>query len=300
MRENKPALAKVELEEDSKRYLYSPMSKKAFRRFSGYIESELGIRMPADKKLMLEGRLRRRLKALGLQNFDHYYDYVFGKKGGKHNEILDMIDVVTTNKTEFFREPDHFEYLSNTVIPAMMKGLAPGFPSQLNIWSAGCSTGEEPYSLAMLFSELRQGFGGFDFSILGTDLSYRVLECGKTAVYDVDKIKNIPIKLRKKYLLKSRDSRKKLVRMVPEMRTKVKFQMLNLMESSYDIYQPMDIIFCRNVIIYFDRPTQQKVLSRLCHHLKPGGYLFMGHAETLAGMHLPIVPVASTVYKKES
>ena len=166
----------------------------------------------------------------------------------------------------------------------------------MKFWSAGCSTGEEPYTLAMVLAEHALAQPQFRFSILATDISTKVLHLAEQAVYLHDKIQPVPIPMRKKYLLSSKD--RKLVRICPELRSRVSFFRLNFMDSDYALKDKMDVIFCRNVIIYFDRSTQQAILERLCRHLLPGGYLFMGHSETLNGMNLPLQPVAATIYRK--
>jgi chemotaxis protein methyltransferase CheR len=280
---------------DHSRTVSEPMSDKTFARFSKFIHTEIGIKMPDAKKTMLQARLQKRLWKLGLTSFDEYCDYLFSSEG-MENELAHMIDVVTTNKTEFFREPKHFEYLVQQVLPNLIerKGLRDTFM----VWCAGCSTGEEVYSLAMVLNEFAEQTYGFHFFILGTDISTKVLEQAQDGIYEEERIESIPKSLRKKYLLKSRDLDRQLVRIIPELRTFVRFRRLNFMDRNFGLREPMDIIFCRNVIIYFDRVTQEGVLNRICRHLNPGGYLFTGHSETLNGMDLPLLPVSHTVYQR--
>lgn len=272
------------------------MSDKAFVRFSKFIQSEFGIKMPDAKKVMLQARLQKRLWKLGFDSFDDYCDYVFSSEG-LQNEVIHMIDVVTTNKTDFFREPKHFEYLVQSALPELINRN--GVRKQLTVWCAGCSTGEEPYSLAMILNEYVEQHHGFDFFILATDISTKVLQQATLGIYDTDRIEPVPADLRRKYLLKSKEKGKSLVRVAPELRSHIRFRRVNIVEKDFGFREQMDIIFCRNVIIYFDRSTQEGVLERICQHLSPGGYLFTGHSETLNGMHLPLIPAAHTVYQKD-
>ena len=271
------------------------MSDKDFVRLSEFIRASCGIKLPPAKKTMLEGRLRKRLRALGIESFNRYCEFIFSSSGSE-SEYIHMIDAVTTNKTDFFREPDHFDYLSDRVLPELVLN---GFGKRLNVWSAACSTGEEPYTLAMVLSEFAQGCPGFGFSILATDISSAVLEKARSGIYQHDSVAPIPMALRKKYLLKSREKDKGLVRIVPQLRNAVRFGRLNFLEEDYGISEPMAIVFCRNVLIYFDRPTQEKLLNRLLQHLMSGGYLFVGHSESLHGMDLPLVQAATTIYRKQ-
>jgi len=271
------------------------MTDAQFSRLGEFIHEQCGIKMPLSKKTMLQTRLHKRLRLLNLMTYDEYADYVFSPKGAEE-ELYHMIDAVTTNKTDFFREPKHFDFLRSRVLDNA-RGNDDGSRSHhMKVWSAGCSTGEEPYTLSIVLAEYALTDPSFNFTIMGTDISTRVLQHASTAVYSVEKIEPIPIPLRKKYLLKSKD--KPLVRICPELRSRVSFMRLNFMDDHYAISGIMNAIFCRNVIIYFDRKTQEAILGRICRHLQPGGYLFMGHSETLSGMDLPLQLVTSSIYRK--
>ena len=209
-----------------------------------------------------------------------------------------MVDLATTNKTDFFREPHHFDFLVKNALPALSELYGSGQRRPLRLWSAGCSTGEEPYTLAMALSEHAESIPGFRFGILASDLSTKALEAGRGAIYSQDKVEPVPYALKRKYLLRSRDRNSDLVRMTPEVRSKVRFEQMNFMDGDYNTGDRMDIIFCRNVIIYFDRTTQNMILGRLVENLIPGGYLFMGHSETLNGLDVPVDLVGPTVYRK--
>jgi chemotaxis protein methyltransferase CheR len=212
------------------------------------------------------------------------------------DELTHMIDAVTTNKTDFFREPLHFECLGNKIVPEFVSS---GTGRKLKVWSAGCSTGEEPYTLAMVLRESFRNYCGFGFSILATDISTIVLEKARLGIYDDNRTASIPWELKRKYFMINRDRNRGLVRITPELRSLVEFMRLNLIDDEFGLTEQKDIIFCRNVIIYFDRPTQEKLLNRLCCHLSPRGYLFLGHSETLSGFDVPLARVESTIYRKQ-
>lgn len=271
------------------------MTDKQFSQFSQFITSELGIKLPPSKKHMLEARLQKRLRFLDLPSYGEYCDYVFSQEGMK-NELPHLYNVVTTNTTHFFREPKHFDILSQRVLPSLYSRRQSG--KRLEVWSAGCSTGEEPYTLAMVLAEFAARNTGFNFSIMASDISTEVLQHGARAIYTFDKIEPVPQAMKKKYLLKSKDPKKGLVRIVPELRSRINFRRLNFMRE-FDFRHDIDIIFCRNVVIYFDRPTQEVLFKRFCSKLVSGGFLFIGHSESITGLDLPLRQVAPTVYERE-
>jgi len=268
-----------------------------FAKVARFIESTTGIRVPPAKKTMVEGRLRRRVRALGLANIDEYCRVVF-EEGGFDAESVHLIDAVTTNKTDFFREPSHFDTLRTRCLPeAVAEGA--GLSRPYKVWSAACSIGAEPYTLAMVLADYGEQVGpDWRFQILGSDISTQVLAKAARAVYPEDMIEPVPMEMRKRYLLRSNDRSKKLVRIVPALRQTLKLQHLNLMEARYPVDTDFDAIFCRNLLIYFDRATQEAVVERLCRHLRPGGYLFLGHAESLAGKDLPLEWLGDAVFKR--
>ena len=275
------------------------LSKRDFERLSRFIHSNIGIKMPWTKITMVESRLRKRLRSLKLGNFSDYCDFLFSDHG-MEKEFKFFIDVITTHKTEFFREPDHFEYLAQRVVPELIAKRGSGLSKRLNLWSAASSKGNEAYTIAIVMDEFRRRYPGlnFDYFILATDISVDVLEDAQRAIYNHEEIEPVPLSLRKKYFLRSKDPKKNLVRIVPELRNKVKFRQLNLMDDDFKLREPMDIIFCRNVIIYFDKKTQDNLILRLCNHLRPGGYIFMGHSEVLHCTGIPLVSAAPAVYRK--
>ncbi|GAB1484080.1 protein-glutamate O-methyltransferase [Treponema sp.] len=270
------------------------MTEQEFSRLSSFIERELGIKMPAVKRVMLESRLARRMKLRGIQAYSEYIDFVFSEEGVR-TELINMIDAVTTNKTDFFREADHFDYLLNTILPSITAQEARNF----RIWSAGCSTGEEPYTLAMVLEEHRRVNPGFTYTILATDISTKVLSKAADAVYEAEKVASLPHEYKKRYMLRSKDRGRDLVRMKKELRDHIDFRRLNFMDEDFGIVDHFDVIFCRNVIIYFDKATQTKLISKFRDRLKEKGILFLGHSETMMGMNLSFKMLAPTVYRKE-
>jgi chemotaxis protein methyltransferase CheR len=270
------------------------ISKSDFRRLRDLIQQESGINLNPEKKLMVELRIKPRLKTLELDSYAEYCEYLFTPKGLK-NELIHLIDVVTTNKTDFFREPGHFDYLVQKALPGL---VARNGQKETLIWSAGCSTGEEPYTLAIVLSEYAAAHPGFRFKLLATDIALSVLEKASLGVFNEDVVSPVPTALRRKYLMRSRDKESRQVRVVPELRSTIEFRQLNFMDADYALPNKVDAFFCRNVIIYFDRATQEQILQKLCDCLLPGGYAFIGHSETLHGMDLPLVPIAPALYKK--
>lgn len=279
--------------DDQNKVFSAKMSDKDFRRLSNFITEHAGIKLPDVKKVMLQSRLQKRLRELNMDNYKDYVDFVFSEEG-LQNEIIHMLDVVSTNKTDFFREPVHFEFLEKHVLPEYVRQ----FPvsRQMKIWSAGCSSGEEVYTIAMSLSECKENYPGIDFRILGTDISTDILQRALNAVYKEEKVETVPVKLKKKYLLRSKDRKLKKVRVVSELRNKASFKRLNFMDTSYNIAEEFDVIFCRNVLIYFNRDTQEKVINRLCTKLRKGGYFFIGHSESIMGMDVPLKQIKPTIF----
>ena len=271
------------------------LDKADFERLRELIYAESGINLSADKKTMLEIRLKRRVRSLGMPSLADYCDHVFGPQG-LERELVHLIDVVTTNKTDFFREAGHFDYLVSEALPDLARRHGSNRTSL--VWSAGCSTGEEPYTLAMVLSEHAQACPGFRFSVLATDISTDVLAKARMGIFKSDAVEPVPRELQRKYFMRSRDRNTDLVRVVPELRSLVDFRRLNFMDADFGLSEKPEIIFCRNVIIYFDRPTQERLLRKLAQQLAPGGYFFAGHSESLQGMDLPLIAVAPSAYRK--
>ena len=257
------------------------LGEPEFARVAKFIQDTTGIKVPPGKKLMVEGRLRKRVRALGLASLDDYCKMVF-ERGGFDQESTYLINAVTTNKTDFFREPSHFTFLREVVLPEA-RDLGIGFNTPFTAWSAASSIGAEPYTLAMVLADFAQADERWRFSVLASDISTDVLTKAAKAIYSEEQIEPVPMEMRKRYLLRSIDPAKKLVRIAPELRRTLSFFRLNLMDGSYPVDRAVDVIFCRNILIYFDNKTQEQVIDRLVRHLRPGGYLFLGHTEGLSG-----------------
>jgi chemotaxis protein methyltransferase CheR len=272
---------------------HEKLKHKDFLKLKDYIESHCGIKLSETKSNMIEGRLRKRVKALGMKNYAEYIEYALNS-GDDVCENYNLIDVITTNKTDFFREPNHFELMTKKILPYLHQNFDLGGREKLNVWSSASSTGEEPYTIAMVLAEYF-GVGG-NFNIFATDINTEVLKIGRKAVYKEQTARDIPIDLKKKYMLRSIDRAANLVRFKPEIRKKVNFGRNNLKSEKYTLPCKVDIAFCRNVIIYFDTKTQQEIINRICSYIKPGGFLFMGHSESIHGLDLPIKNFAPTVY----
>jgi chemotaxis protein methyltransferase CheR len=273
------------------------LSPADFQRLAVYIQRIAGIKMPPVKHSMVEGRLRRRVAALGAPSFSAYCDQVF-TQGEDGEELVNLIDAVTTNKTDFFREPQHFETLTAAVLPGLDTARRP-----VKIWSAACSTGAEAYTLAMVLSEfMARQRGNFLAmpapAILATDLCTTVLETARRGIYPHAMIAPVPPELRQRYVSRGRGAQANMVRIVPALRAMVRFGQMNLMLPRYPVEADFDIIFCRNVLIYFDRETQIAVLRRLCDRLAPGGVLAVGHAEAVQNLDLPLAAIGHTIFRK--
>lgn len=274
-------------------FIKHKMTDEDFSRLSSFVIEELGIKMPSQKKIMLQCRLQKRVSDLKMASFSEYLEYVFSD--GQEDEMIKMIDLVTTNKTDFFREPSHFSFMEQVVLPGICSNLR---NKTIRIWSAACSSGEEPYTLAIVLNEYLSHHPEIDFEILGTDISMRTLQKAAIGIYPEERVSCMPVELKHKYFLKSKDPSDKTVRVIPEIRSKVTFCRMNLMDKEYCADSDFDIIFCRNVLIYFDRLTQQTVINKLAAKLKINGYFFLGHSESITNMKVPLKQLRPTVFIK--
>jgi chemotaxis protein methyltransferase CheR len=272
------------------------ISPRSYGRLARFVTTELGIKMPESKVSMIQSRLLRRVRELGLESLDEYCERLFSAAEAE-TERIHFINAVTTNKTDFFREPQHFKYLIGTALPRLETSDAVARDRRISVWSAGCSSGEEPYTLAMVLSEYALSHPPFDFRILATDVSTKVLEIAKDGIYPRQLIAPVPPGFRRKYLLQGKGTQP-TVRIKAALRRTVSFHQLNFMDADYGVREMFDVIFCRNVLIYFDRPTQQSVIARLCRNLNPDGYLFVSHSESLSGLDLPLVSLGSSCFRK--
>lgn len=278
----------------SLRTQYSYLSEAEFNQLSAFIKTNYGIKLPITKKVMLESRLKVRLRALNFNSFSEYIDYLFSQEG-MNKEVVTMIDLVSTNKTDFYREPKHFDYMLSQALPCLYNNEN---PEPVKIWCAAASTGEEPYTIGITMEEFKTKQPRLEYSIFCTDISTRVLEKAIQGIYDLDRVEVIPLSIKSKYFLKSKDRINPTVRVIPELRKKLSFRRFNLIDDIYDVQVKFDIIFCRNVLIYFERNVQEQVLNKLVSKLNKNGFLFLGHSESLAGLEVPVKAVSNSVYQK--
>jgi chemotaxis protein methyltransferase CheR len=272
------------------------LTERQLRRLVTFIEGEVGIRLPPAKRVMVESRLRRRVRALQLPDLATYGRTILEADTIPQEELIHLIDCVTTNKTDFFREPAHFDYLRETIVPELSR-LRDCRRAPVKVWSAASSTGAEAYTIAMLLHDMALA-SPFGFEITGTDISTDVLAQARRAVYSAEMIRPIPAPLRKRYTMRAKDPGRGEFRIIPELRRVMRWARLNLMDATYPLADDFDVIFCRNVLIYFDRDVQEQVLARLSRHLRPGGYLFVGHSESMAGHgRSGMVQAVPTVYR---
>ncbi|MCJ2064942.1 methyltransferase domain-containing protein [Methylobacterium sp. J-088] len=272
------------------------LKDRHFYTVADLIQARIGIQIPETKRTMVEGRLRKRMRALDLDSLKAYGDHLFDD-GHLAEEFVHIVDCITTNKTDFFREPVHFEHLRDDLVPVLCRQRC-GTP-RLKIWSAAASTGAEAYTLAMVLQAMIAAGHGFSYAILGTDISTEVLRVAAEAIYPDEMLAQIPPDYRRRYVMASRDPERRLGRIVPELRSHVHFQHLNLMDTAYAVDHDVDLVFCRNVLIYFDKDTQKVVLGRLARHLRPGGFLIVGHSESMTGAGVPgLEQVSSTIFRR--
>jgi chemotaxis protein methyltransferase CheR len=277
----------------------SHLTDRDFRLIAELVGSQVGIKLPEAKRLMLEGRLHKRVRALHCLDLEEYVERLFDAKNFE-TELVHLIDCVTTNKTDFFREPSHFDFMRDVAVPESLNRRGRG-RRPLKIWSAACSTGMEAYTIAMVLDDMTRAGPGFEFRILGTDISTGVLDLARKGIYTRDMIAPVPDEWAQRYFLSSRDRSRADVRVVPELRRTTNFRRMNLMDPAYPFDRDVDIIFCRNVLIYFDKPTQRKVVDRLCTHVRPGGYLMVGHSESMVHNGSKVLKqVQPTIFKIEN
>jgi chemotaxis protein methyltransferase CheR len=261
-----------------------------FQAIRQFLYEETGISLGASKQDMVSSRLAKRLRHHGLRSFGEYLRRV-REDDPTGAERQELINCLTTNKTDFFREPHHFEFLRDTVIPRLRAR------KRVRIWSAGCSTGEEPYTLAMTLGEHCPASEGWDVRILASDIDTAVLAAAEKGVYAADRVADVPVALLHKYFRRGSGANAGKVAAKPELRERITFRQINLMEEPWPFRTQFDVIFCRNVVIYFDRETQRRLLTRFAAHLDPQGYLILGHSENLHWMVDTFTSVGSTVHR---
>lgn len=252
-----------------------------------------GINLSEAKRELVYGRITRRIRALNLDGFDEYCALLEESPDG---EIGNFINAITTNLTSFFREEHHFEFLRDTLVPTWLKTSS---RPRVRLWSAGCSTGEEPYSLAMTLRESMPATALGDVALLATDIDTNVLAHAEAGIYDASRVESLPKARLQQWFRRGRGPNADRVRVVPELQSMIRFRQLNLMQD-WPVRGPFDVIFCRNVVIYFDKPTQRRLFARFAEKLAPRGYLIIGHSETLYNVSEAFELVGRTVYRKLS
>lgn len=267
------------------------ISKEEFQRFRTLIYDESGITLSDQKQSLVSSRLSKRLRELGLSTFTDYYQQLMND--ASREEFTRMLDLISTNKTDFFREPKHFDFLRDQILPELVQD------KRVRVWSSACSTGEEPYTIAMTLYDGVSDPSQWDFKILASDLSTRVLAKAAAGVYDKERVHDVPADAVRRHFLRGRGTSEGQLKVKPHLSGIIQFRRLNLMDEQFPIKTPLDLIFCRNVMIYFDRPTQEQLVNKFYRYLKPGGYLFIGHSESLQWVTHPFQVVAPTIYRKE-
>ncbi len=268
---------------------------RLFQQFSHLVYEQCGINLHDGKKALLQARLNKRLRLTGIGSYEEYFKFITSSDNG--GEFIHFLDSVSTNLTYFFRESQHFEFLEQVALPELIEKKRKNRESRIRIWSAGCSTGEEPYSLAMCVLALLPDMPKWDFRILATDISTRALEAAGNGIYSDEKVQKIPPALRQFNFRKiSNANGKAEYEIAPHLKRIVTFHRLNL-KDHYPFKGSFDFIFCRNVMIYFDKKTQEELVNKMASFLSPGGFLFVGHSESLTGLAHKLTYVRPAVYR---
>jgi len=272
------------------------ISPEEFGRLRDLVRRHTGIALSEHKRSLVASRLGKRLRALGFPSFHAYCGHLAAEAG--RPELEHFINAITTNKTDFFREPAHFEFLQSQVLPALRAQAARGQERRVRIWSAACSTGEEPYTIAITLREGLEPLAAWDVRILASDIDTQVLRQAAAGIYPVERVAGIRPFLVQRHFLRGTGSREGFVRVREEVRRLVTFRRINLLEEPWPIRTRFRCIFCRNVLIYFDQATQRRLIGRLADHLAAGGYLFLGHSELLHGLSDDFDYVRTTIYRR--
>jgi chemotaxis protein methyltransferase CheR len=271
------------------------LTDKEFITISEMVYKHCGIHLDDEKKELVRSRLSKRLRLLGYESYSDYIEFV--RQNPNDEEFSSLIDSISTNFTSFFREKQHFDFLEKQVLPGLLETKAKANDYRIRAWCAGCSSGEELYTIAITLLDTIGDNLRWDVKILATDISTRMLESAKRGIYDQKRIEPLSAAQKQKYLTVSRSNGEKLYEVKPEVKKMTIVRYLNFMED-WPIQTTLDFIFCRNVMIYFDRPTQQKLVSRFYDLLVPGGILFTGHSESLTGIKHSFSYIEPAVYQK--
>lgn len=272
------------------------LSDKEFKLFKGLIYEKTGIHLSDHKRALIYSRLGKRLRNLGFLTYTDYYNYIL-ERDADGSELIEMVNAITTNKTSFFREDYHFKYLNEELFPEIKARVKKGHVKNINIWSAGCSSGEEPYTIAMSLAESFPEDTGWNINLIATDIDTNILKKASDGIYPIEHADQIPKHLLLKYFHKGRGENSGYFRASNKLRKMINFQKLNLLDPVWSHKKKFDIIFCRNVIIYFDKQTQHKLINRYQDSLVAGGYLMLGHSESLHGHDTKLLNQGKNIYK---
>lgn len=270
------------------------LTEMEFSKIRRLVYDQCGIYLSDGKKELVKARLNQRIKGGRFKSFQEYYQYIVQDHSGQ--ELIHLLDSISTNFTFFFREGKHFEFLRSEFIPEMITQKQSRM-KKIRFWSAGCSSGEEAYSIAMTVLETIENPRQWEISILATDLSTKVLRIAEQGIFPLERIRSIPDPLIRKYFLKGNHPWKDYVMVKENLKRYIQFKRLNLKEP-FHFKEPFDCIFCRNVMIYFDKNIQMKLIHRFYHCLEEGGFLLIGHSESLTGLPHPFQYVRPAIYKK--
>ena len=252
--------------------------------------------MSETKKQLLKSRLQRRMRICGIGSYSGYHDYVVAHP----DEVEFFVNSVTTNKTDFYRENHHFEFVTSHVVPeAVNRAEAMPGNNALKIWHAGCSTGEEPYTLAIVLKEAQAAYPGLHFAQLASDIDTEVLRTAETGIYAEERVRTLPTQTLRQWFLRGKGQRAGSYRIKPELQGQLTFRQINLLDEPWPMKEStkFDVIFCRNVLIYFDKPTQNRLFERFHERLNAGGYLFLGHSESMHGQDSRFRSIGKTIYR---
>jgi chemotaxis protein methyltransferase CheR len=291
-----PATARTRAHSDNAWHACEPTANE-FRRLTGLVHEISGISLNETKRALVTHRVSPRVRELGFTTFGEYVEFASAPENGA--EMVRLLDVLTTNETQFFREPQHFQYIESRLLPAWREAADAGRrPRVIRVWSAACSTGQEPYSLAMQLLSNCPAEEGWRVDIVATDLSTRALAVAQEAEWPIDRASQIPERYRHEFMLRGVGEREGRMRATRQLRESVQFERLNLNDETYEMSGPFDMIFCRNVLIYFSPEGRAQVVDRLTQYLAPGGLLFVGHAESLHAHRGGLRTVSPTIYER--
>jgi len=271
------------------------LSTEAYRALSALVYQHSHIRLGPDKQPMLANRLRKRLRALGLVSYDAYCAVLRSEHGAE--EIEQLVDLISTNHTRFFREPEHFTFLTNRILPEVVPRLA-AEGSSLRVWSAAASSGEEPYTMAIVLADYFRAHASFDWQVEASDISHRMLDQAERGIYPLDPRHALPPELLRRYFQRGVGDHAGNCRVKAELRERVRFRRVNLFQAEYPVPREQHVIFCRNVMIYFDPSSRATLVQKLTRQLAPGGFLVIGHSESLLGIRHNLESVRQSIFRR--